>query len=419
MPTPKRALLTFSFDSQFKWVRNIGDELAARGYVCSYAITAERDHAISDQQLADLGGNAVLSLDDAGIVEHAMQSDILVMGTTGHFVSFITDELRADAARTGRTPPVTVSGWVGVIIERILAGFLGRAVLDVVAVNSRDDMRVFEHAATALDFPTDNLLLSGLPILPPTPAPQKAGPIKTILFADQPTIPGNLNQREFLFSQLIDYARSHPDRTVILKPRHRPGEDTFHHMTVHPEKQVAALNPPSNFIVDYTPISETLEKVDLALTVSSTAALEFVAAGVRTAFISDLGVSEPLGNQIFLNSGLLRTFDQIGRDEIGTPTPEWIDDYFLGNEKAPAVMVAERAIALTEVPVAERPSTAVLASSYFTARSRLPEFLKEKGASTRARLRTVRYRDNLKGRALVLATAILPWGVVVRLRERL
>ena len=64
------------------------------------------------------------------------------------------------------------------------------------------------------------------------------------------------------------------------------------------------------------------------LTVSSTAALEAVGAGVRTAFIAELDVREQLGNHIFLGSGLLRTFDQLEIDDVGVPARSWIEDYF-------------------------------------------------------------------------------------------
>ena len=64
------------------------------------------------------------------------------------------------------------------------------------------------------------------------------------------------------------------------------------------------------------------------LTVSSTAALESVGAGVRTALIADLDVREQLGNHIFLDSGLLRTFDQLERDDVGIPAKSWFEDYF-------------------------------------------------------------------------------------------
>jgi hypothetical protein len=64
----------------------------------------------------------------------------------------------------GATPPVTISGWVGVIIENIPAGF-ARYTTDIVAVNSRSDLATFQSVDRSLGLPTDNLLLCGLPLL--------------------------------------------------------------------------------------------------------------------------------------------------------------------------------------------------------------------------------------------------------------
>src|SRR4029453_13791191 len=128
-------------------------------------------------------------------------------------------------------------------------------------------------------------------------------PIKTVMFADQPTVPQTREDRLYLYQRLLAYARIHPERDVVLKPRHRIGEDTFHRIKFLPEALLSGVRRPPNFSIDYTPISDRLGTLDLMLTVSSTAALEAAAAGVRTAFVADLDVREQLGNHIFLDSG--------------------------------------------------------------------------------------------------------------------
>jgi hypothetical protein len=114
---------------------------------------------------------------------------------------------------------------------------------------------------------------------------------------------------------------------------------------------LSGLQSSPNFLIDYTPVSERLADLDLVLTVSSTAAMEAVGAGVRTAFIADLDVREQLGNPIFLDSGLLRTFDQLEQDQIGVPNQAWIEDYFFDTRGlTPAQQIADRADELTERP---------------------------------------------------------------------
>ena len=228
------------------------------------------------------------------------------------------------------------------------------------------------------------------------------------MFADQPTVPAGADDRLYLYQQLIAYARAHPERSVVLKPRHRIGEDTFHKMVFHPEALLRHIDRPANFSIDYTPISQRLADLDLMLTVSSTAALEAVGAGVRTAFIADLDIREQLGNHIFLDSGLLRTFDQVQRDDIGTPAPGWVDDYFFGtDDRTPAELIAARTLELVQDP--ERTAPAGWKSAFFASQHRLFEYRKQK-KSTSVR------NHSWVARAKPVAEWVLPAGVQTRLR---
>ena len=346
----RTAILIAAFDSQLKWADTIRRALQARGFGCQVMVPSDIRHAISDTQLADFGGSSVQYLPWADLIQHSFEVDAVVLAIQGPQVSRFNHELFDAVAATGNRPPVMISGWVGVIIEKITAGYLERYSSDVVAVNSRSDLRTFQAVAASLELPTENLLLSGLPLLTGGYQAAPAGtPIRTVMFADQPTVPSSAGDRRYLYERLIDYARTHPDRSVVLKPRHRIGEDTFHKMKFHPESLLRGIDQPANFSIDYTPISQRLADLDLMLTVSSTAALEAVGAGVRTAFITDLDVREQLGNHIFLDSGLLRTFDQVRRDEIGTPAANWIDDYFFAIDGvSPAEQIAARTLQLVE-----------------------------------------------------------------------
>ena len=48
---------------------------------------------------------------------------------------------------------MTISGWVGVIIEKIIAGYLERFATDIVAVNSRSELATFETVARTRSCP--------------------------------------------------------------------------------------------------------------------------------------------------------------------------------------------------------------------------------------------------------------------------
>jgi hypothetical protein len=355
----RTAILVAAFDSQLKWAGTIRSGLESKGFACQTVIPSDIRHAISDSQLADNGAGTVAYLRWTDLLTASMNADVVVLAIQGPQVRRFCHDMFDLVELTGTAPPVMITGWVGVIIEKIVAGYLERYATDIVAVNSRSDFATFKKAAQSLQLPADNLLLSGLPLLSGEyrEAPVD-GPIKIVMFADQPTVPQAREDRLYLYHRLLAYARAHPDRQVVLKPRHRIGEDTFHRMKFHPEALLSGGRKPPNFFIDYLPIADRLANLDLMLTVSSTAALEAVEAGVRTAFIADLDVREQLGNHIFLDSGLLRTFDQLEKDDIGTPAKSWVEDYFFDTaEVRPAGKIAERALELTLQPDRRRPQT--------------------------------------------------------------
>lgn len=339
---PRNALFIAAFDSQLKWCGRIRDEFAGRGYECRVVVPDVRS-ALSAQQIADAGFDRVDSMSWSDLLDVAVISDVVVCGLSGPITKGFSVELADRRRAAGVVGPVLITGWVGVIIEKITAGYLDRCGSDIVAVNSVADFDHFTTVGSRLGLPPDNLVLTGLPFLSPRPQPQRTGPIRRVLFADQPTVPGREVERRYVYQKLVDYAYEHPDREVILKPRHRPGEDTFHKMLYHPEAVLAGIEQPHNFKIDYTPIGDVLDSIDLMITMSSTACLEALDRGCRVALVLDLGVHERYGNQVFLDSGLLRTFDAIGADQLGTPEQSFLDSYFFDRDRTSTAIIADRA----------------------------------------------------------------------------
>ena len=362
MPAVRRALLVAAFDSQLKWCAQIEREFARRGFATRVVVPDIRS-ALSEGQIRDAGFEGVHRTAWDEIIASAMDSDVVVCGLSGPVIQLFTFTLAAREAAGETVRPVVITGWVGIIIEKIVAGYLARAGSDLVAVNSGLDLELFRDAAMRLSIPDDNLLLTGLPFLSARPSPLRSDPVRRVLFADQPTVPAAQAERLYLYRQLIRYAERHPGREVLLKPRHRPGEDTFHRMKHHPEDLLREEVLPPNFRIDYTPISEVLPSVDLLLTMSSTACLEALDSGCRVGLVLDLGVHERYGNHVFLDSGLLRTFSELAEDDIGTPDPQWFGGYFFDRHGSAAELIADRAEELLESGY--RPSRDVWKSAYF------------------------------------------------------
>ena len=404
------AILVAAFDSQLKWAGTIRRALESRGFACQLIVPSDIRHAISDGQLADYDGGGVAYLPWTELVSASLKVDAVVLAVHGPLVRRFCHDLFDAVEVTRALPPVTISGWVGVIIEKIIAGYLERYATDIVGVNSRSELATFEAVARNLHLPTGNLVLSGLPLLSgERPKTAVDTPIKRVLFADQPTVPQTREDRLYIYQRLLAYARTHPDRQVVLKPRHRMGEDTFHRMKFHPEILLRGVRTPPNFSIDYTTISEQLADLDLMLTVSSTAALEAVGAGVRTAFIADLDVREQLGNHIFLESGLLRTFDQLEKDDIGIPTENWVEDYFFNTSGvSPAQRLADRALELVMGADRGRPPT--WNTALFASQHELFTYRKQAARGSRA-------GDQRTSWARKLARWVLPYGIQLQLRQ--
>lgn len=358
----RTAIFAAAFDSQLKWASHVKREFETEGFVCKIVVPDIRS-ALSDDQIADAGEADVHRVSWSDMIELAFSSDVFVSALSGPLTKRISIELHTKSQELGINPPLLVGGWVGVIIEKLVAGYLDRAGCDIIAVNSKEDWDRFADVASQLKLPITNMTMTGLPFIPNRIAPQRSGPIRTVLFADQPTIPEAPWERRYLYERLIAYAKRHSDRRVLLKPRHRPGEDTFHRMKHHPEDLIKDVDKPVNFSIDYTPISEMLSEVDLLMTVSSTAALEAIAAGCAVGLILDGGVHEKYGNVSFLHSGLLRTFDQLEADEIGAAEQEWLTAFFPQLERRAGRIIVDRALELMDR--GEYPSHAVRFSPYF------------------------------------------------------
>ena len=146
VPT-QTAILVAAFDSQLKWAATIQEALESRGFACRVIVPSDVRHAISDGQLADYGGRAVAYMPWTELLTAALEADVVVLAIQGPQIRRFCHDLFDAVELAGTVPPVTISGWVGVIIEKIIAGYLERFATDIVAVNSRSELATFETVA--------------------------------------------------------------------------------------------------------------------------------------------------------------------------------------------------------------------------------------------------------------------------------
>ncbi|MGW6455529.1 DUF6716 putative glycosyltransferase [Streptomyces sp. NPDC055078] len=299
----------------------------------------------TDRQLAEVGvgadevrevtGNeflrAVASADAGGVGSRAQDGgardggafDVIVLALVGGTAQAV---LHALAALELPRRPVVVTGYVGVVYEKLADGLLLRHGADLVLANSRHDADRFRAVYEGVGADASSVTEAALPFL--GGAPYRADPGRdTLVFAAQPSVPVARADRMYLLRRLAGYARLHPGREVLLKLRSRPGEHTTHLEELPYQRLVARLpgGPPANLRLVYGHMGEVLDRTDLLVTVSSTAALESLHRGIPTAVLTDLGVREALGNHHFLGSGLLTSFDRIDAGHRPVPDPGWLN----------------------------------------------------------------------------------------------
>ncbi|MER5603863.1 DUF6716 putative glycosyltransferase, partial [Streptomyces sp. NPDC002265] len=248
--------------------------------------------------------------------------DVLVLALVGGGVQAMLHGLRhVWADRTER--PVVVTGYVGVVYEKLADGLLLRHGADLVLANSRQDADRFRAVYEGVGADATSVTEVALPFLGGAPYTVENDPY-TVVFAAQPSVPASRKDRAYLLERLIRHARKHPEREVLLKLRSKPGEHTTHIEELPYQKLVQKADPPSNFRLVYGHMGEVLDRTDLLVTVSSTAALEALHRRIPTVVLTDLGVREMLGNHHFVGSGLLASWDQLDAGHRPVPGQDWV-----------------------------------------------------------------------------------------------
>ncbi|MBN1609635.1 MAG: hypothetical protein JW940_23585 [Polyangiaceae bacterium] len=242
--------------------------------------------------------------------------DVVLLGLDGRnsrsFLRRFQDVFASDTRRR----PVVLCYYPGVVSRFLLEGMQSRMSADLVLLNSPHDCVQYDAMLRGMGIAVSNGLATGLSYLDASRCRRGAG--NSIVFFAQPTVPPAVHERAYIVARLLDVARKHPRHRIVLKPRHRPGEHTLHRDRCQFADVVntfcARDRLPCNFTLSYDPVEALLQDAAVAVTVSSSAALEALVAGVPTRILTDFGIHENLGNNFFLDSGLLCTFDEISVD---------------------------------------------------------------------------------------------------------
>ncbi len=251
------------------------------------------------------------------------RTDVIVLACVGGTVQAMLHGLaRVWRGRSDR--PVIVTGYVGVVYEKLADGLLLRHGADVVLANSAYDAERFRAVYEGVGADPSCVVESALPFLDGEAYEPSGNRPFTVVFAVQPSVPDGRGDREYLLRRIGQHAERHPDRRVLVKLRSRPGEHTTHIEESPYPKLAAKLSLPANVELVYGHMGEVLDATDLLVTVSSTAALEAMHRRIPTAVLTDFGVREALGNHHFLGSGALASWDELDDGLLPRADEYWL-----------------------------------------------------------------------------------------------
>ncbi|WNI17401.1 DUF6716 putative glycosyltransferase [Actinacidiphila sp. ITFR-21] len=353
MPGPLRVTVIADSDTRWKW-----GALTARRIDPDARLDARllRGRATpTPRQLAELGipADSMVEATAAEILAgtNSDTCDVVVVSCVGGTVQALLQGFnRAWEGRPSR--PVVVTGYVGVVYEKLADGLLLRAGADVVLANSADDAERFRAVYEGVGYPTRAIVETALPFLGGDQYRPNVGRRFTLTFAVQPSVPEGRADRTHLLRRTVEHARRRPERDVLVKLRSKPGEHTTHIEENPYQKLVASLDPPANVQLVYGNMSDVLDRTDLLVTVSSTAALESLHRRIPTAILTDLGIREALGNHHFLGSGCFASWDELDDGHLPRADPQWTAAHGVGggNPYAPLRARVHNLLDLPELP---------------------------------------------------------------------
>ncbi|MFE2306116.1 DUF6716 putative glycosyltransferase [Streptomyces sp. NPDC059411] len=300
--------------------------------------------------------------------------DVVVLALVGGAVQAVLHGARALWPEPGARP-VFVTGYVGVVYEKLADGLMLRHGADLVLANSRHDAERFRAVYEGVGADAGAVTETALPFLGGAPYEPAGDTAHRVVFAVQPSVPDGRADRAYLLGRAAEHARLHPEREVLIKLRSRPGEHTTH-LEEHPYQRLAERLPgglPANCRLVYGNMGEVLDTTDLLVTVSSTAALESLHRGIPTAVLTDLGIREALGNHHFLGSGCLASWTQLDAGLLPRADPEWLAAQGVAGPPPPGPVVAGPAA--VPVPDAVVPEPASGPDVHAAARARLGRLL--------------------------------------------
>lgn len=328
-----RMIAVADSDSYLKWTHATAARLPY-GWTCDTIIVRNPTQP-SPAQIAAVTDEPVEVLSRRELIHRIgfERPDAVLLGCTGPTVGQLSSQR---GLTESQRRPVLITGLPGISFPASPRAVRFRAGCDLMIVHSRRERREFSALAQGMA-PGLRVGLTRLPFLvdaePGGDEPDGIEPQAParVLFAGQAIVPPKAEQRRQILRALADLPG---EARPVVKLRAAADErQTHNEQYPYPGlwKQLVKSEQLSRRRVSFAQGSmrAALEGADGLVTVSSTAALEAMAAGVGVLILNDFGVNRTMINTVYAESGCLGTLDELRRGEFKTPNKEWLmDNYF-------------------------------------------------------------------------------------------
>lgn len=327
-----KILLPFVDDSTLFFSASLKENLEKMGvnvdtcYVDSNGLRGE----VSERQMhAILGQGPSFTADLSIYTDRSMRPyDAVVVSRVPPELSELVQN---ESYMTEKNRPCYV-GFKGGLEFTPISGIKNRQGLDVIYLANQNHFDSFRYEKAIL--PRTKVLWGHPYFLKPVSAPQTK--TNNIYFFAQAVSPSTYNGRMHLVEVLNAIALANPTKNVYIKLRHLPGENAKH-------KHVEKFDYPAlvsdlcyrqpNIYITSEPMSRALAKAGIAITCTSTAAMETISSGIPTMVYLDYVecYRDPLVVKMrdcFEQSGLVTDLNGLLNLETKAPRQAWIDSHF-------------------------------------------------------------------------------------------
>lgn len=272
----------------------------------------------------------VLSMRDVQRAIVDEQPDVVFIAARGGTAAVVLREAIADVPDR----PVLVTGLPGISIPATIRGLEYRSGVDLFVLHSKREVADFEQLAAGTPL-AGRFALGSLPFLESSGELQLDAERHTVVFATQALVPIAQAHRTRILSGLAELGRRRPDLHIVIKERALEGEVQTHREAhsyprlISRGTTLGILELPPNVEVVAGSMTKYLRQAVGMVSVSSTALIEALAAGVPVLVLGDFGISDAMINTVFYGSGLLGNLDDLVQANFRFADERWRDaNYF-------------------------------------------------------------------------------------------